>query len=147
MNDNKNLWIVLGLIAAALVLFFLFGRDPVEETGEAMNQAATSTSQAVDRTALRADAAADLTALRVRQEAGESYESLQDNYAEVRARLAASYQNVEGEAKEEWDQTLTAFDEFEANARAGTSNSLDLLTRLIASLSADVRTETAAEEQ
>ncbi len=145
MNNNKTLWIVLGVIVLAVLVFFLFGRDPVKESADAINDSATTTAQAFDRSAVRAEAAAELTALRVRQEAGESYESLQASYADVRARLATSYENAEGAAKEEWAELDAEFDEFETSARAGTSTTLDVLARLIANLSADVRTETSAE--
>lgn len=143
MNGNKTLWIVLAIIAAALLLFFLLGRDPVQETVDTANQ--TTTAQITERAAVRAEAVADLTALHARQEAGESYESLRSSYKEVRNRLATSYENAEGTARQEWYELSEAFNQFEASARAGTSNSLDLFARLVASLSADVRTETAAE--
>lgn len=145
MNGNKTLWIVLAIIAAALLLFFLLGRDSAQETADTANQAATTRAQITERAAVRAEAVADLTALHARQEAGESYESLRSSYKEVRSRLATSYENAEGTARQEWYELSEAFNQFEASTRAGTSNSLDLFARLIASLSADVRTETAAE--
>ncbi|GEM_PF-1196152 len=146
MNGNKTIiWVVLIVIAVAVILFFLIRREPVQETTDTANQIATTTVQTADRAAARAEAAADLTALRVRQEAGESYESLRNDYAEVRSRLAASYEDAEGAAQQEWAELSEEFDEFEASVRVGASNSLDLLTRLIASLSADIRTETTTE--
>jgi len=145
MNGNKTLWIVLAVIAAALLLFFLLGRDAVQETADTANQVATTTAEATDRATVRAEAVVDLTALHARQEAGESYESLRSSYKEVRNRLATSYENAEGTARQEWYELNEAFNQFEASARAGTSNSLDLFARLIASLSADVRTETVTE--
>lgn len=145
MNGNNKVWIVLGIIVVGLLLFFLFGRSPVRDTAEVVSKTATSTAQATDRAAVRAEAATELIALRARQQAGESYDSLKDNYAQVRTRLAASYENAEGETREQWSEVNGMFDEFEASARAGTGNTLDLLARLISSLSADVRTEKPTE--
>ena len=99
----------------------------------------------MDTAAARTEAAADLTALRVRVEAGETYAELEDEFAQVRARLTAAYENAEGAAAEEWQDIRVGFDEFEASARAGTSNFLDSVNALIARFSADVRTETEAE--
>jgi len=145
MNGNKTIWIVLGIGLLALVLFLLFGSNPGQDTANTVNQAETTTKQAASRAAIRTEAATELASLRVRQEAGESYDSLKTRYAEVRTRLATAYVSTEGEAKQEWTEISADFDRFEADARVGTSNSLDALTRLIARLSADVRTETAAE--
>lgn len=145
MNGSKVIGIVIVLALLALIIYFLLGRNPVEDVQEGAQQVATTTEQVADRAAVRADAAADLTALRARQEAGETYESLQDEYAEVRASLAAAYENAEGEAQQEWNEIRDDFDDFEASARAGTSNFLDALTNLIARISADVRVETSNE--
>lgn len=145
MTENKTIWIVLGVIGVAILLFLVLGQRPDEEVVEGVNETATTTMQVMDRSAARTEAAADLTALRLRQEAGESYESLSTEYAEVRRTLAASYTNAELEAQQEWAELSAEFDEFEASARAGTSTALDLLARLIASLSSDVRTETPTE--
>lgn len=145
MDQNRTIWIVLGVVVVALVLFLLLGRNPGDDMVRTTNQMATTTEQAIDRASVRAEAAADLTALRARQEAGETYESLRNEYAEVRTRLAAAYENAEGEAREEWTELSADFDQFEADARAGTGNVLDALARIISNLSADVRVETSAE--
>ncbi|MDP3402877.1 MAG: hypothetical protein Q8S35_02900, partial [bacterium] len=87
----------------------------------------------------------ELTALQARVVAGETYDSLKDDFAKVRTNLAAAYENVEGEAAQEWAEISSDFDEFEASAREGTSNFLDVLARLIARFSADIRVESAGE--
>lgn len=143
MNRAAVIWIVLGLIVIAVLLAFALNRPEAVEN--AMQETATTTEQMVDQSAVRATAAADLTVLQARIEAGETYESLEGEFAEVRADLASAYQNAEGRAAEEWDDISAAFDTFEASARAGTGNVLDALTRLIASFSADVRVESETE--
>lgn len=140
MNRAATIWIVLGLIVLAVLVVFAMNRP--EDAENALDETATTTGQMVDRSAVRATAAADLTALEARIEAGETYEELEDEFAEVRADLAAAYENAEGRAAEEWDEISAEFDAFEASARSGTSNVLDALVRLIASFSADVRTDT-----
>jgi len=112
---------------------------------ESMDQTATTTAQAMDRTAARAEAATELTALQARVVAGETYESLKDEFAEVRTNLAGAYENAEGAAAEEWTEISADFDSFEESARTGTSNFLDVLARLIGRFSADVRVETEGE--
>ncbi|MES2931816.1 MAG: hypothetical protein V4682_03965 [Patescibacteria group bacterium] len=143
MNRAASIWVVLGLLVLGILLVLAF-KSPAQ-VDESMDQTATSTVQAVDRTAARAEAAADLTALQARVVAGETYDSLKDEFAEVRTNLAAAYENVEGEAAEEWTEISADFDAFEASAREGTSNFLDVLTRLIGRFSADVRVESAGE--
>lgn len=138
------MWIILGLLVLGILLVLAF-RTPSPAVEESMEQTATTTMETMDQAAVRADAAADLTALRARIEAGETYDSLQSEFSEVRANLAASYANVEGAASEEWTEISADFDAFEASAREGTSNFLDALTRLIARFSADVRVETEGE--
>lgn len=145
MNGNKVVWIVLALVLLALLLFLLLGRNPAEEAANNIYQAATTTEQVALRAAVRTEAAAELAALQARQQAGESYETLRTAFADVRVRLAAAYENAEDEAQQEWEEIKVDFDAFEAGARAGTSNSLNALNRLIARLSADVRTETSSE--
>ena len=143
MNRAASIWIVLGLLIVGILLVLAF-KSPAD-VDEPMDQTATTTAQAMDRTAARAEAAAELTALQARVEAGETYDSLKTDFAEVRANLAAAYQNVEGEAAEDWTQIAADFDAFEASAREGTSNFLDGLARLIGRFSADVRVESAGE--
>lgn len=143
MNRAASIWIVLGLLVLGILLVLAF-KSPAE-VDESMDQTATSTAQAIDRSAARAEAAAELTALQARVEAGETYDSLKDDFAEVRTNLAAAYENVEGEAAEEWTEISADFDAFEASAREGTSNFLDVLTRLIGRFSADVRVESPGE--
>lgn len=143
MNRAATIWIILGLVVLGILLFLAF-RNPAA-VDDTMNATATTTAQAVDRTAVRADAAADLTALRARIEAGETYDSLKDDFADVRARLAASYDNAEGAARDEWQDISADFDSFEASAREGSSDFLDALSRLISRFSADVRVETEGE--
>jgi hypothetical protein len=147
MNENgtRVIFVVIGLAVLAFLVFFLMGRNPADDVQNGAQQVATTTEQFADRSAVRAEAMADLTALRARQEAGETYESLQDEYAEVRANLASAYENAEGTTREEWTEISAAFDDFEAGARAGTSNFLDILSGLITRLSADVRVETSNE--
>lgn len=144
MNRAATMWIILGLIVLGIILVLAF-RTPTPVMEESTQQTATTTVETMDQAAVRAEAAADLTALRARVEAGETYDSLQDEFSEVRANLAASYENVEGAAAQEWTEISADFDAFEASAREGTSNFLDTLTRLIARFSADVRVETEAE--
>lgn len=143
MNRAASIWVVLGLLVLGILLVLAF-KSPAE-VDESMDQTATSTAQAVDRTVVRAEAAADLTALQARVAAGETYDSLKDDFADVRTRLAASYENAEGAAAEEWAEISADFDSFEASARTGTSNFLDVLARLIGRFSADVRVETEGE--
>jgi len=143
MNRAASIWIVLGLLVIGILLVLAF-KSPAE-VDESMDQTATSTAQAMDRTAARTEAAAELTALQARIVAGETYDSLKDDFAEVRANLAAAYQNAEGEAAQEWTEINADFDSFEASARTGTSNFLDVLARLIGRFSADVRVESAGE--
>lgn len=143
MNRAASIWIVLGLLVLGILLVLAF-KSPVE-VDESMDQTATTTAQAINRTAARTEAAAELTALQARVVAGETYDSLRDEFAEVRTNLAAAYQNVEGEAAQEWTEINADFDAFEASAREGTSNFLDVLARLIGRFSADVRVESAGE--
>ena len=143
MNRAAVIWIVLGLVVIAILVALAMNRP--EDVGDAVEDTATTTGQMIDRSAVRATAAADLAALEARIEAGETYEELEDEFAEVRADLAAAYENAEGRAAEEWEEVSAEFDAFEASARSGTSNVLDALARLIASFSADVRVETEAE--
>ena len=143
MNRAASIWIVLGLLIVGILLVLAF-KSPAD-VDESMDQTATTTAQATDRSTARAEAATELTALQARIEAGETYDSLQSDFAEVRANLAAAYQNVEGEAAEEWTQIAADFDAFETSAREGTSNFLDVLARLIGRFSADVRVESAGE--
>lgn len=143
MNRAAIIWIVLGLVVVAILIALTMNRP--EDVDNAINETATTTEQMVDRGAARATAAAELTALEARIEAGETYAELEDEFAEVRADLAAAYQNAEGRAVEEWGEISAEFDAFEASARAGTSNVLDALAQLIASFSADVRVESTTE--
>lgn len=143
MNRAASIWIVLGLLVLGILLVLAF-KSPAE-VDESMDQTATTTAQAMDRTAARTEAAAELTALQARIVAGETYDSLKDEFAEVRTNLASAYENVEGEAAEEWAEIDADFEAFEASAREGTSNFLDVLARLIGRFSADVRVETPAE--
>lgn len=143
MNRAASIWIVLGLLVLGILLVLAF-KSPVE-VDESMDQTATTTAQAINRTAARTEAAAELTALQARVEAGETYDSLKDDFAEVRTNLATAYENVEGAAAEEWAEINTDFDAFETSARAGTSNFLDVLARLIGRFSADVRVESPGE--
>ncbi len=143
MNRAASIWIVLGLVVLGILLILAF-RSPAD-VDESMDQAATSTAQVIDRAAARTEASAELTALQARIVAGETYDSLKDDFAKVRTNLAAAYENVEGEAAQEWAEISSDFDEFEASAREGTSNFLDVLARLIARFSADIRVESAGE--
>ncbi|MDP3488021.1 MAG: hypothetical protein Q8S19_08850 [Bacillota bacterium] len=143
MNRAASIWIVLGLVVLGILLILAF-RSPAD-VDESMDQAATSTAQAMNRAAARTEASAELTALQARVVAGETYDSLKDDFAKVRTNLAAAYENVEGEAAQEWAEISSDFDEFEASAREGTSNFLDVLARLIARFSADVRVESPGE--
>lgn len=138
-----TIWVVIGIVVIALLAFFALSRPATTEN--ALQNGAATSEEAVDRAAIRTEAAADLTALRVRAEAGETYEDLRDDFAQVRARVAAAYENAEGATAEEWNEIRAEFDELETSARAGTSNFLDSLSHLIAHFSADVRTETAGE--
>ena len=143
MDRTMVIWALIGIIVIAVLAYVAFqGSTDMDEN---LENTATTTVEAVDQASVRAEAAADLTALRVRAEAGETYDELQSEFADVRARLAAGYENAEGEAAEEWQELQADFDSFEAAARANTSDFLDALNDLIARFSADVRTETEAE--
>ncbi|MEK7511245.1 MAG: hypothetical protein AAB582_03345 [Patescibacteria group bacterium] len=144
-GNNRTIWIIGGVIVLILLAFFLFGNRPVEEAATATQEAASVTVQSADIAAARVEAAADLTALRARQEAGETYAELQDDYAAVRTRLGAAYANAEGEAQQEWAELQTDFDQFEASARANTGGFLERLSILIGRLAADARVESAGE--
>jgi len=145
MDRATVIWALIGIIVIAVLAYFAFaGTDRTENMIE---NGATTTEQAIDRASVRTEAAADLAALRVRAEAGETYADLEDEFAQVRANVAAAYENAEGEAAEEWQDLQAGFDEFEASARAGTSSFLDTISSLISRFSADVRTETEAEAQ
>jgi hypothetical protein len=137
------IWALIGVIVIAVLAYIAFqGTTNMDEN---LENAATSTAEAVNQASVRAEAAAELTALRVRAEAGETYDELQSDFADVRARLAAGYENAEGEAAAEWRELRADFDSFEATARENTSDFLNALNDLIANISADVRTETEAE--
>ncbi|HYE23509.1 MAG TPA: hypothetical protein VEA92_03675 [Candidatus Paceibacterota bacterium] len=138
-----TIWVVIGIVVIALLAFFALQRPATTEN--MVENAETSTEETADAAAVRTEAAADLNALRVRAEAGETYEELQDEFAQVRARLAAAYENAEGATADEWQELEAGFDEFEASARAGTSNFLDSISSLMARFSADVRTDTEVE--
>ncbi|MDB5265029.1 MAG: hypothetical protein JWN64_600 [Parcubacteria group bacterium] len=144
-STNKNVWIVVGVVILLLLAFLAFGRGAADKAVNNTQQAATTTAQAMDRTAVRAQAVADLTALRAREQAGETYDSLKDQYAAVRARLAASYENADEAGKQEWAAISANFDEFEAQARAGTGNFLDTLSNLIKKLSVNVQAGASAQ--
>lgn len=145
MNENRTIWVIVGIVALAFLALLLYRSSVPEEAAEATQQVATSTAQSTAIAAARTEAAVDLAALRTRQEAGETYASLQDEYAEVRADLAVAYANAEGETKEEWTELSAEFDSFESSARAGTSNVLATLAALISRLSGDVGTENPGE--
>ena len=143
MNRALPIWIILGLLVLIILAVLAF-RTP-NATEEAVQETATTTAQAVDRTAARTEAAVELTALRARIEAGETYDALEDDFTDVRNRLASAYENAEGAARDEWQDISADFDAFEEAARTGTSDFLDTLTRLIDRFSADVRVETQGE--
>ncbi len=143
MERTTVIWAVIGIVVIAALAYFAF--TGTDRTENAIENTATTTAEAIDTAAVRAEAAADLTALRVRAEAGETYAELEDEFANVRADLARGYENAEGQAAEEWRELQADFDEFEASARAGTSNFLDAISNLIARFSADVRVETETE--
>ena len=144
-GNNRTIWIVVGLAVLALLAYLAFGNRPVEEAAEATQQEATTTARSAEIVSARTEAAAELTALRARQEAGETYADLQDDYAAVRTRLAAAYANAEGETKQEWAELQADFDQFEAGARANTGGFLERLSTLIGRLAADARVESAGE--
>lgn len=143
--NRTGLIVLIIAIVGVLVLLFAFNRPAMDEARENTEDVATTTASAMNQTATRAEAAAELTALRARVEAGETYADLQEDFAEVRARVAASYENAEGAAATEWAEVQADFDNLEASARAGTSSFLDSLASLIARLSADVRVESETE--
>lgn len=146
MNRTALIWTVLGVVVLIIIAFMLANRpEAVENAGEAAGTAATSTVEASTQAAARAEAAVKLTALQARIAAGETYDSLATEFADVRADLAAAYENTEDAAQEEWQDIEREFDSFETSARAGTSGFLDMLANLIARLSADVRVESASE--
>ena len=146
MNRTQTIWTVLGVVVLIIIAFMLLNRpDAVENADEAAGTVATSTAQATAQAAARTEAAVELTALQARIAAGETYDSLATEFAEVRADLARAYENAEGETREEWQELERDFDSFEASARAGTSGFLDMLASLIGRLSADVRVESAGE--
>lgn len=143
--NRTGLIVLIIAIVGILVLLFAFNRPAMEEARENTEDVATTTSSAMNQTATRAEAAAKLTALRARVEAGETYADLQEDFTQVRARVAASYEDAEGAAAAEWAEVQADFDDLEASARAGTSSFLDSLASLIARLSADVRVESETE--
>ena len=145
MTRAGTIWVIIGLVILLVLAYFAFGNKDAELMENTAEQTATTTVEAMDNAALRTQAEADLAALRVRAEAGETYAELEDDFAQVRTRLAAAYANTEGEAAEEWADISAGFDSFEASARAGTSNFLDSISTLIARFSADVRVETETE--
>ncbi len=146
MNRTALIWTVLGVVVLIIIAFMLANRpEAVENAGEAAGTAATSTVEASTQAAARTEAAVKLTALQARIAAGETYDSLATEFAEVRTDLAAAYENTEDAAQEEWQDIEREFDSFETSARAGTSGFLDMLANLIARLSADVRVESASE--
>ena len=140
------LWIIIGIIVVALIATLAFGLgNGVDQENDLAPETVETATTTADLAQVRADAAADLAALRVRAEAGETYEELAGDYAAVRARVAAAYQNAGAEAAEEWQEVEAGFDEFEAAARAGTSSLLDDFATLIARFSADVGTDSEGE--
>lgn len=141
MNRTGTIWILLALVVLGLLAFFAFGGARIDTA----DTPAEETAQAVDRSGARAAAEAELVTLRARAEAGETYADLEEDFAQVRARTAAAYENAEGAAAEEWADLSAGFDAFEASARAGTSDFLDSISDLISRFSADVRVETEAE--
>ncbi len=145
MNRAGTIWVIIGVVILLVLAYFAFGNKDAEVMENNAAQTATTTGQAMDNAALRTQAQADLAALRVRAEAGETYADLEDDFAQVRTRLASAYANAEGETAEEWADISAGFDSFEASARAGTSNFLDSITTLISRFSADVRVETENE--
>lgn len=138
-----TLWVLLGIAVLAVLAFMAFGAN--RTTPEAVENTPPGTmpqaADAMERDAARAQAALELSALEARAEAGETYDTLADEFAQVRARLAASYENAEGAAAEEWTELRTDFDALEASARDGTSTFLDSLANLIARFSTEVRVE------
>lgn len=143
---NRTGFIVLAVaVVGILILLFAFNRPSMDEARENTEDLATTTVSAMDQTATRVQAAAELTSLRARVEAGETYTDLSEDFAQIRTRLATSYENAEGAAADEWAEVQADFDNLEASARAGTSSFLDSLASLIARLSADVRIESEGE--
>lgn len=154
-NKGGAIWIAIGLLVLLVLAVLAFGNTDAERAAE---EAATSTAVALDasadaaaaetaRAAARAEASTEIAALQARAEAGETYEALSADFAQIRARLATAYEGAEGAAAEEYADLTAGLDEFEASARAGTSGFLDAFANLIARFSADVRVETEAEAQ
>lgn len=143
-----TLWVLLGIVVLAIFAFMAFGanRTAVEDMDNMPPGTMPQTGDtSMERDAVRAQAAIELSALEARAEAGETYDALAEDFADIRARLAASYENAEGAAAQEWEELARDFDALEADARAGTSTFLDSLSNLIARFSADVRVETTNE--
>lgn len=146
MNRAATIWIILGLVVVAIIAYFAFNRPAdMENAGDVTPDTAQEAAVAGDSMMARSEARAELTTLRARAEAGETYDELASDFAQVRARVAASYANAEGEAAAEWDELQADFDSFEASAREGTSDLLDAFSNLIDRLSADIRVETETE--
>ena len=150
MNRAGTIWIIIAVIVVLVLAVFAFTRSADTE----LNEMATTTAETMDgmsadarQTAARAQAETELAALRVRAEAGETYDELADDFAAVRARVAAGYADAEGAAADEWSELSADFDRFEAAARENSASFLDSLAALIDRFSADVRVETEAEAQ
>jgi hypothetical protein len=139
-----TLWVLLGIVVLGILAFMAFGanRAEVQEMENTPPGTMPLTGDTLmERDTARAQAAIELSALETRAKAGETYDTLAEDFADVRARLAASYENTEGAAADEWTELSADFDALEADARAGTSTFLDSLSNLIARFSADVRVE------
>jgi len=139
-----TLWVLLGIVVLAILAFMAFGanRAEVQETENTPPGTMPQTGDtAMERDAARAQAVIELSALETRAKAGETYDALAEDFSDIRARLAASYENAEGAAADEWTDLSADFEALEASARTGTSSFLDSLSNLIARFSADVRVE------
>ncbi len=148
MSRATTLWVLLGIVVLAILALMAFGanRTAVEDMDNNPPGTMTATdNSAMERGAVRTQAAIELSALKARAQAGETYDALAADFADIRARLAASYENTESAAAEEWARLAADFDALEADARAGTSTFLDSLSSLLSRFSADVRVETTNE--
>jgi hypothetical protein len=166
-KQNGTLWLVAIVSILALILgWAAFNRsgdnltteiqqganELSAETTENYNQAAAEIESAADSVVMsvndiqaRAEVRAELLAIEARIAAEEGYEAAADEVKNIRTNFMAAYENVEDEAKQNWQQLDLELNQLEESLRTNSANALETLADFIASLGADVRVDGANE--
>jgi len=166
-KQNGTLWLVAIVSILALVIgWAAFNRSGDDltteiqqesnelgaETSENYNEAATEIESGADSMAMsakdlqaRTEVKAELLIIEARLSAEEGYEAAADEVKDIRTNFMASYENVEEEAKQNWQQLDLQLNQLEESLRTNSANALETLSEFIANLEADVRVDDANE--